>query len=420
MKFTTAIFYDIENLIGGYGTRMEDISEFSLKDIHESICKIDIVEGIAIQRAYANWSDARLSVMRGDIVELGIDPVQMFGFGRGTQKNASDIQLAIDAIDVAFSRPTIDVFVIVSGDGGFSALAKKLHEYGRSVVGCAYRYTTNKVFEAVCDRFIWISQPDTVISTPLIKHTDPILKKLESRVKQKDSETPEDYLKCARDIMEQIGAFPESRELLHGTGMNISIISQALSIGIRDFSYTKAGHIRLVDFLRYVLHGTKLQLMYHAPSDYRIVAAGVRLSGFEVMTTIPADHQMEHSLDNYRTLLGVRAPVLKLPSLIILHKVAQWLCAEEVSIDAMNLIDLLERIVECCQVDQCTAKETILAFVETGAFLLEPDGQRLAMQTLTFKKQTAKALLETLRGMVRKKLVSLLGRVNESLIELIV
>jgi uncharacterized LabA/DUF88 family protein len=157
MAFNTAILYDIENLIGGYG-KADMLSSLSLKDIHNEILKKEIGK-IAIQRAYANWSDPRLNILRGDIIELGIEPIQMFGFGRGPQKNASDIQLAIDAIDIAFTRKAVEIFIIVSGDGGFSALAKKLHEYGKMVIGCAFGRTTNRVFEAVCDDFIWIEEP---------------------------------------------------------------------------------------------------------------------------------------------------------------------------------------------------------------------------------------------------------------------
>lgn len=159
MKFNTAILYDIENLIRGYGKK-NTILSLSLKDIYAQIKEKEAGQ-IAIQRAYANWSDPRLSVLRNQINELGIEPIQMFGFGKGTQNNACDIQLAIDAVDIAYSRSVVDTFVIVSGDGGFSFLAKKLHEYGKSVIGCAYPKSTNMVFKAVCDEFIWIEKSNS-------------------------------------------------------------------------------------------------------------------------------------------------------------------------------------------------------------------------------------------------------------------
>jgi hypothetical protein len=51
MEFNTAILYDIENLIGGYG-KTDMLSSLSLKDIYDEILKKDIGK-IAIQRAYA-------------------------------------------------------------------------------------------------------------------------------------------------------------------------------------------------------------------------------------------------------------------------------------------------------------------------------------------------------------------------------
>lgn len=160
MEFNTAIFYDVENLLKGYSFSQELISSLSLKEIMQRIRDTGKIGQVAVQRAYANWSDPRLNIMRGEIIELGIDPIQIFGFSRGLHKNAADIQLAIDAVDLAHIRPSLQIFVIVSGDGAFASLAKKLHEYGKTIIGCAYKKATNRVFEAVCDAFVWITDPD--------------------------------------------------------------------------------------------------------------------------------------------------------------------------------------------------------------------------------------------------------------------
>lgn len=159
MKFNTAIFYDIENLIGGYGSgHMELLLNLSLKQINLLIQEKGYGK-IAIRRGYADWSNTRLCQLKSDIVELGIEPRQLFGFGKGGLKNASDIYMVVDVMEVLFSKPEIEHFVIVSGDGGFSPLANKLHEYGKVVVGCAYRRQTNKLFEATTDEFIWLTDP---------------------------------------------------------------------------------------------------------------------------------------------------------------------------------------------------------------------------------------------------------------------
>ena len=132
LPFNTAVLYDLENLLGGYSFIARLVADLSLKEIRKRIRETGLTGRFAVQRAYANWSDPRLGILRNEINELGIDPVQVFGFSRDAKRNAADIQLAIDAIDLSHLRPTITHFVIVSGDGGFASLAKKLHEYGRT------------------------------------------------------------------------------------------------------------------------------------------------------------------------------------------------------------------------------------------------------------------------------------------------
>lgn len=159
--YSAAIYFDVENLLGGCHVDPDFIRTFSLKKTIDQVRGSGLVERFAISRAYANWSDARLNLLRGEIVELGIDPVQMVGFGRGAGRNTADIQLAIDVVEAIHTRLALKVFVIVSGDGAFSAVAKRLHEHGRQVVGCACRKATSRVFAAVCDSFVWLERPGT-------------------------------------------------------------------------------------------------------------------------------------------------------------------------------------------------------------------------------------------------------------------
>ncbi|MBD2438399.1 NYN domain-containing protein [Nostoc sp. FACHB-110] len=148
-NFNTAVFYDIENLTMG---RSNCNLNFSLKLIHDNIKKIDIVKRVSLQCAYADWSDTRLRVLRNEIQKLGIEAIQIFDFGH--RRNAADIQLAIDAIELVNLRPNLEVFVIVSGDGAFASLAKKLHEHNKTVIVCAYEGHSNRFLMSVCDHFI--------------------------------------------------------------------------------------------------------------------------------------------------------------------------------------------------------------------------------------------------------------------------
>jgi uncharacterized LabA/DUF88 family protein len=152
-NFNTAIFYDFENLT--MGRISPNLNHFSLTKIKQRIESLEQVDKISVQCAYADWSHPKLKSMRYELQELGIETVQIFDYGY--KKNAADIQMTIDVIELAKNRSDLQVFVIVSGDGAFASLTKKLHEYGKTVVGCAYENQTNKILKFVCDEFIGIS-----------------------------------------------------------------------------------------------------------------------------------------------------------------------------------------------------------------------------------------------------------------------
>jgi uncharacterized LabA/DUF88 family protein len=158
--YSIAVLLDIENLIKGYAVSTNVIRTVPLKGIIEEVRRRLPDQHISVARAYANWSNVRLGVLREALNELGIQPVQVFGFGTYSTKNAADLQLAIDAVELALTRPILTTFVIVSGDGGFAALAGKLHEFGRTVVGASYEQAASPVFQAVCDDFVLIPMPE--------------------------------------------------------------------------------------------------------------------------------------------------------------------------------------------------------------------------------------------------------------------
>jgi uncharacterized LabA/DUF88 family protein len=149
-QFNTGIFYDIDNLINGINDA--DLEKLSLKDIKKAIHKKSVVDKVAVQYAYADWSNSKLKSIQNEVQEMGIEKTQIFDFGHG--RNAADIQLAIDVMEFVHGRPNLQVFVIVSGDGAFASLAKKLHEYGKTVIVCGYTGRINRVLKSVCDDFI--------------------------------------------------------------------------------------------------------------------------------------------------------------------------------------------------------------------------------------------------------------------------
>ncbi len=413
MAFNTAILYDIENLIGGYG-KADMLSSLSLKDIHNEILKKEIGK-IAIQRAYANWSDPRLNILRGDIIELGIEPIQMFGFGRGPQKNASDIQLAIDAIDIAFTRKAVEIFIIVSGDGGFSALAKKLHEYGKMVIGCAFGRTTNRVFEAVCDDFIWIEEPKDEYSQAkeTSEFTDPILIDYAKRFKPMSAKG-EDVIKQGTQILNFLAANNDASYLLKNVGLNISIFSQALSYRIKDFNYMTLGFTKFVDFIRYVSRESKIKLIHNPPSEYRLLYHDSSVKGFKDVEPI-TDLGEIHTYENYKLLLSKGSPSFRLPSNEVVYNLANHLSENKLAYQSLLLGDIIDSLGEEYAYEQNDIKGGILSLVSAGCFLREPEDAKLSEQKLSFIYQSAEQTINVLKEAMYRKLEELLENVKDDI-----
>src|SRR5260370_13026362 len=67
------------------------------------------------------------------------------------KKNATDIRLAVDALELVFTRPEIGTFILLSGDSDFSSLVLKLKEYGKYVIGVGIRESSSDLLIQNCD-----------------------------------------------------------------------------------------------------------------------------------------------------------------------------------------------------------------------------------------------------------------------------
>ena len=121
---------------------------------------------IIIKRAYADWSKA--ASKSGEMLELGIEPKHYFRIP-GSAKNASDICLAIDAIDLLYRTP-LDTFVIVSSDTDFVPLVSTLRAAGKTVIGVGRRGVVSPALVNSCDRYIFLDEGEqTVEHHPALK-----------------------------------------------------------------------------------------------------------------------------------------------------------------------------------------------------------------------------------------------------------
>ncbi|MEW5919076.1 MAG: NYN domain-containing protein, partial [Gemmatimonadota bacterium] len=124
------------------------------KDLHSELRNLlssDIIRGkVAVQRAYADWR--RYPGYIVPLTEASIDLIWAPAYG-SAKKNATDIRLAVDAIELVFTRPEIGTFILLSGDSDFSSLVIKLKEYGKYVIGVGIRESSSDLLVQNCDEY---------------------------------------------------------------------------------------------------------------------------------------------------------------------------------------------------------------------------------------------------------------------------
>ena len=149
------LFIDYENL--AIGARDDLKMEFDFAPIADALAERGRV---VVRRAYADWShfekDRQMLTMNH--VEL-IEIPQKRGQVR---KNAADIKMAVDAVELAFERDYVTTFVICTGDSDFSPLVHKLRELNKSVIGVGLKASTSKLLPPACDEFLFYENLDGV------------------------------------------------------------------------------------------------------------------------------------------------------------------------------------------------------------------------------------------------------------------
>src|SRR5689334_17698205 len=116
-----------------------------------SLLSSDIIKGkVSVQRAYADWR--RYPAYIVPLTEASIDLIFAPAYG-SAKKNATDIRLAIDAMELVFTRPEIGTYILLSGDSDFSSLVIKLKEYGKYVIGVGIRESSSDLLVQNCDEY---------------------------------------------------------------------------------------------------------------------------------------------------------------------------------------------------------------------------------------------------------------------------
>jgi hypothetical protein len=391
----TVVLFDVENLLGDPGGWQQAVTRLSFGDILEQLRRdrSGLMGSFAVSRAYANWGMAFMGTLRREMTENGVEPRQIFAFDRPAKKNAADIELVIDALDLAYSRPALTTFVLVTRDGGFASLGRKLHELGKAVVVCADE-NCSKALRAVADAFVTL--PDDGLSAsdaPVDREGDRMLDEARAA--------------ALREVDKLAKA---ERAKLAGEGVPLTTVGQLFARTIPTLPVARSAYPGLREFLQWALADSRYCVFTRrdAPEGAQL-RLGLRAGDHEALPDFERrPPQVSDTVAVYRRLAGQGKPPLRLAdpraTAQVLQAVARTEIRDEDVETAINRVaDSLAGTVTTTDV-----KNVVLALTQTAA--MTGDGR------YTLAKKSYANLRTALLDAVREKLARIVT-VDESALQ---
>src|SRR5436190_13208374 len=145
-RLKLAVFIDFDNIEIGVKNTLN--AQFDIGIVLEALKERgDVVS----KTAYGDWTRAgdysrSLTQHATKLVQRNLTP--------GGDKNGADINLALDALEMAFTHTHISGYVIVGGDSDFISLVEKLKQYDKQIFVVGGRSFTSQVMQRNCHEFI--------------------------------------------------------------------------------------------------------------------------------------------------------------------------------------------------------------------------------------------------------------------------
>jgi uncharacterized LabA/DUF88 family protein len=145
-RLKIAVFVDFDNIEIGVKNTLN--AQFDIGVVLEALRERgDVVS----KTAYGDWTRAgdysrSLTQHATKLVQRNLTP--------GGDKNGADINLALDALEMAFTHPHINAYVIVGGDSDFISLVEKLKQYDKQIFVVGGRAFTSQVMQRNCHEFV--------------------------------------------------------------------------------------------------------------------------------------------------------------------------------------------------------------------------------------------------------------------------
>ncbi|MEJ0005855.1 MAG: NYN domain-containing protein [Steroidobacteraceae bacterium] len=141
-----ALFCDFENI--ALGVRDARFAQF---DINRVLERLLLKGSIVVKKAYCDWD--RYKEFKAGMHQAGFELIEI-PHVKQSGKNSADIRMVVDALDLCYTKPHVETFVIISGDSDFSPLVSKLRENDKGVIGLGVKNSTSDLLMASCDEFI--------------------------------------------------------------------------------------------------------------------------------------------------------------------------------------------------------------------------------------------------------------------------
>jgi uncharacterized protein (TIGR00288 family) len=162
-RLNIAVFVDYDNIEIGVKSTLR--REF---DVSLTLAALKERGDIVAKFAYANWG--RQEGATRLMAENAVQMVQRIPSPRG-DKNGADINLALDALEMAFTHEHVNAFAIISGDSDFIPLVNKLKEYGKTVFVVGGKAFTSTILQQNCHEFVsyesLLEDGDRIVPTPM-------------------------------------------------------------------------------------------------------------------------------------------------------------------------------------------------------------------------------------------------------------
>ncbi len=126
----------------------DNVSYRAISGVLDELAKYGVIN---IRRAYGNWKSSNMQGWEAQLHPYAIMPVQQFSYTSG--KNATDIAMVIDAMDLLYTK-TIDAFALMTSDSDFTPIVMRILSNGLKVYGFGERKTPESFVNA-CSLFIY-------------------------------------------------------------------------------------------------------------------------------------------------------------------------------------------------------------------------------------------------------------------------